>query len=231
VWVSVARSLVRGARVLVRAMDRIVGGAVGGALERPASGGQRSAVWESFRTALMRTDNDGRTWHAVALPRGESHDYWTISFPSPGDGVLGDMNGGFYVTHNGARTWTPLGDAHADLREFAMLTAQRGFTSDPSHNQGLLETRDGGRTWHPYMGVRADAVIAISALEPNDVWVLEAGPDFHLLRTANASRTWQRIALGTSFDAEAPFAFLNSNDAYGPGIASTDGGRDWTITR
>jgi hypothetical protein len=73
------------------------------------------------------------------------------------------MNGRFYVTHNGARTWTPLGDAHADLRDFAMLTAQRGFTGDPAHNNGLLETLDGGRTWHPYTGVPETGSPALSS--------------------------------------------------------------------
>jgi photosystem II stability/assembly factor-like uncharacterized protein len=181
---------------------------------------------ESSRRTLLRTDSDGRTWHRVALPPGDGEQFWTISFPTAGDGVLSEDNGRFYVTHDGARSWALVGDAHQDLRDFAMLTGRRGFAV---YHYVLLETLDGGATWHRYRGVVARAPLEVATLAPNDVWVSEAGPEHDLLRTTNGGTTWQRITFGREY-APGSFVFLNPNDGYGPAILTTDGGRDWTIT-
>jgi photosystem II stability/assembly factor-like uncharacterized protein len=174
---------------------------------------------------LVRSDDDGVTWRRVNLPRGLTN-FWTVSFTSPEDGLLGDQAGKFFATHDGGLSWTPAGEAHEDLRGFAMLTAQRGFAvynRTPGEPGVLMETSNGARTWHrdTRLAQRPEQLLAV--LPPGHVWIaLKEGSA--ILRTANAGLSWQRIDLDQAPEHED---FVTPAIGYGEGDRTIDGGRDW----
>jgi photosystem II stability/assembly factor-like uncharacterized protein len=174
---------------------------------------------------LMRSDDDGASWRRVHLPDGVAN-FWTVSFTSPEDGLLGDQAGKFFATHDGGLSWTPAGEAHEDLRGFAMLTARRGFAvynRTPGEPGVLMETSNGARTWHrdTRLAQRPERLLAV--LQPGHVWIaLKEGSA--ILRTANAGLSWQRVDLEQAPEHED---FVTPAIGYGEGDRTIDGGRDW----
>jgi photosystem II stability/assembly factor-like uncharacterized protein len=91
---------------------------------------------------LYRSSDDGRTWTHVNTPGGSR--FFAVSFTSVLDGVLADHAGRFYVTHDGARTWSLVHGTGEDLRTFVFLTRTPRVRALSGARRGPV--RDAGRS-------------------------------------------------------------------------------------
>jgi photosystem II stability/assembly factor-like uncharacterized protein len=189
--------------------------------------------------ALFRSADDGRRWKRVATPRGSQ--FFSVSFPSPREGVLGDDAGRFFATHDAGRTWTMVHGRGQDLRTFAFLTPSHGLALSPVPDYALYETRNGGRSWHPYTATRLERPLGFTTLGGNHIWIAdvpacpppgESCPGA-IVRSADDGRTWQRIELNL-VPNELTLDFVTPSIGYAPAAPfspyrTKDGGRTWTI--
>ena len=174
---------------------------------------------------LMRSDDDGASWRRVNLPEPLTN-FWTVSFTSPEDGLLGDQAGRFFATHDGGLRWTRVGEADEDLRGFAMLTTQRGFSvykRAPGAPGVLMETSNGARTWHRDTRLAQQPERLLAVLPPSHVWIALKGGSA-ILRTSNGGHSWQHLDL---HQVPEPEDFVTAAIGYGEGDRTLDGGRDW----
>ena len=99
--------------------------------------------------AIYSSHDGGKTWllTPMLIPQGGSMDFVSVQ-----DGFV--WNGtNFYVTKDGAQTWTTVspdvtfGDNFSGL-DFVSPTVGFVVTSDASNNRALYKTTDGGATWN-----------------------------------------------------------------------------------
>jgi photosystem II stability/assembly factor-like uncharacterized protein len=180
---------------------------------------------------LLRSTDEGRTWQGVATPR--KAEYFSVSFPNPSTGVLGDDKGRFYVTRNLGRTWTEVHGAGEDLRTFSFLTPMHGFALSTVPDYVLRETTDGGRTWHRFTRARLERPIGLTTLGFGRVWIADASRS--IVRSSDGGRTWQRIELN-SLPNPLAMDFVTPSVGYAPvspfsPYRTSDGGRTWKLVR
>jgi photosystem II stability/assembly factor-like uncharacterized protein len=187
---------------------------------------------------LFRSTNDGRTWKTVATPASTS--FFSVSFTSRDDGVLGDDKGRFYSTRDGGRSWTQVHGPGRDLRTFSFLTRTRGLAASPPGEGELYETRDGGRSWRPFTATRLSRPLGFATLGSSHIWIADVPTCERsvcpgvIVRSGDGGRTWQRIELNT-LPNPLGMDFVTPGIGYAPAAPfapyrTTDGGRTWTIT-
>jgi photosystem II stability/assembly factor-like uncharacterized protein len=191
---------------------------------------------------LLRSGDDGRTWGRNAGPRGSQ--FFSVSFTTPNDGILGDDRGRFYATKDGGSTWIEVRPGGPDLRGFVFLTAAHGLALAQAPNtsggdETLLQTLDGGRTWEPYTHAPVRRPLGLATLGPDRAWIVDMpctgtpSPRQYncpgaLVSTADGGRTWQRIALNMAVGSDY-LDFVTPRVGFGDGYLTTDGGRDWRL--
>ena len=97
----------------------------------------------------MPRDDGGISWEFVTFMPGAG----AVDFVSPSDGFFwtGEQ---FFVTVDGAQTWTTLnpnvlfGDTFAGM-DFVNTRTGWVWTYDQTGQYGLYKTTDGGETWFP----------------------------------------------------------------------------------
>jgi len=169
---------------------------------------------------LYRTTNGGRTWTVGSVPAPgavyfmTANDGWIVGGPGPDQGVTGygGPGAGFYVTHDGGRSWNsqtlppPQRYAHdnetyiapdTDLAAARIPIASATF-SDPVTGGvvaiGFYSSRDHGRSWSLIgaysVPVQQGNVVAYQTVNAT-TWYLEApGSTTTFATTTDAGSSW-----------------------------------------
>jgi len=104
---------------------------------------------ETLRTGFYVTHDGGATWEFATFMPGAG----AVDFASPTDGFLW-TGGQFFVTVDGAQTWTSVnpnvqfGETFAGM-DFVNTRTGWVWTYDGTGQYGLYKTTDGGITWYP----------------------------------------------------------------------------------
>lgn len=202
-----------------------------------------AVVYAAAGAHLFRSDDDGATWTALAIPTSPIHDLAV----DPVDSAIVYISGSSrtYRSDDGGRTWKELTALsvralHVDPRNPSTLYIGAGCPSFPNPTQtggGVYKSTDRGDTW-----ARVGAAIHclhFLALDPGMPQRLFAGTsngsDY---RTDDAGRTWRAVSGALPvFDVVADP--LDPSRRYGLGrdpsanvsmlfVTSTDGGATWS---
>ncbi|WP_275227284.1 WD40/YVTN/BNR-like repeat-containing protein [Novosphingobium album (ex Liu et al. 2023)] len=128
---------------------------------------------------------------------------------------MGAATGGVWKTTDAGRTWKPLWDkfpeaspsigalavAPSDSNIIYVGTGESAIRGNVAAGNGMYKSLDAGKTWQ-FIGLRQSEAIgrlAISATDPNTVFVAALGPVFReggergIFRTRDGGKTWERV--------------------------------------
>lgn len=129
-------------------------------------------------TQIERSDDGGKTWHAVAgIPQGVAE-----VMPVPGNEqvVYARSNDALWVSRDAGASWAHSGQLPSRPMSLAVTSAQTGALFVGTESVGLAVSRDGGETWQvvndPTLNMNGAAPIAVTALKinPQDETILYA---------------------------------------------------------
>lgn len=191
--------------------------------------------------SLRGSDDDGRHWRKLAMPKigegiGVAGDL-SISFAGP-DGYLVDPGSGtLYESRDSGSSWRIAdrsGYSSVALLGGKRLLAVSGF--------GVYSSDDGGRRWDSVritVSGRIQSPVDVVAIDPSHIWIAtESGL---LLRTGNGGASWSAYRLGNfGYDGlnqlyftspQVGFASLGLFPVYAgiPMVMTRDGGRTWKL--
>ena len=233
------------------------------------SDGMRSNVITG--RGVYRSDDAGKTWRPLGLERVGQIGAVLIHPADPdiayvaaiGDAFGPSPDRGVYRTRDGGRTWEQVlfvsdSTGAVDL-EFApddprlvYATTWRGERKpwtiiSGAREGGVYRSRDGGNTWTRLEGglpngLRGKADLAVSAADPNRVYVLMEAPvgEGGVYRSDDRGDSWTLVSTAR-YLLDRPFYYTNIDaDPTNPDVLyvnstgyfkSTDGGRTWTRKR
>lgn len=190
--------------------------------------GDPNRVLFGHHGGLLRSDNGGRTWSALAV----RDDAMSTSPASDGSIVIAGHEV-FVASRDGGATWAPIA---TDLPSLDI----HGFTRDPGDparmwaylaTGGLWESSDFGARWSR---VRQDNVLFPLAVRDGSRTRLLGVDTTGLVESADGGRTWATLGTPETFPLTALAAttdgrvvFAGSPDAL---FRSDDGGRRWQAT-
>lgn len=208
---------------------------------------RRSAValaagsWTGYgRLSLFRSDDNGRSWRALAAPETGATDAHSVSLSFAGvDGLLLDPgHGRLFVTHDGGASWE-LVHKHPSLSTVLMLD-EKHFLAVTRQFVDLWASDDGGNHWlraRVGAGQWGTAPNAIAASDSRHIWI--ASGDSYLLRTVDGGKHWRAYRFELGFEpvglsfVSPSTGFMNMDDTSGranqPALMTRDGGKTWTL--
>ena len=180
-------------------------------------------------------------WHTTG-PWGGAAELVRIAHQDPDLVVAATRNAMFFVSTNGAATWTPqhfpgeqAGILHAlELDPRSRGTWYAGLEGENAWSSGVYKTTDAGVTWERLPGTKGKAIWSLTILPANpDVIAAGAGDGVYLTRDAGAS--WRRISPASNAELQpvVSLAFhpTDGNILYAGTLhlpwRTTDGGATW----
>lgn len=195
---------------------------------------------------LRRTDDGGRSWAALPLPRHAE----AVRFATPSLGFAGAAGSScprrsqLWRSRDGGHTWRAVpGTCGATYADIDVVTPRLVFTAESYESDGaasrmnlLRRSRDSGRTWKVVPSdprQRWPALFQVAFADPSHGWAVSHETDqgfvFDALHvTVDGGRTWQARPFPT-----LPTAFAGTRYAWtgDEGVWRTsDGGRSWTVS-
>jgi photosystem II stability/assembly factor-like uncharacterized protein len=158
-----------------------------------ASPSNQQVVYAVLRNgAVYRSADGGGSFAPVAEKIGGTP--WALAIAAGGRFVAGDMTTGEYLSSNGT-AWQP--GAFSDPNGGKMVMEYAVQPGDANHllmtSDGVLSSADGGKTWEP--SLKSSVMFGPVAFAPSAPNVAYAvGWDHSLWRTADAGKTWSRVA-------------------------------------
>ncbi len=140
----------------------------------------------SHGSVLLKSEDSGRTWRALELPRIPNR-LMSLSFPSSREGWIGGRDILLH-TEDGGETWgqrTPPA-ANQELNDLIFQRNGIGWAAldQPFDGIGkliydhtLFHTRDGGRSWTPLLGGWKD-INRLHSIGPGTLWGVGNTPGF-----------------------------------------------------
>lgn len=172
----------------------------------PAAFAYRANAQGDALTQVERSDDGGKTWHAVAsIPEKVSE-----VMPVPGDEqvVYGRSGNAVWVSRDAGATWVHSGQLPSRPLSLAVTSKTNGAVLAGTESVGLAISHDAGETWQ----VVNDPTLTMSGAAPIAVTALKVNPqDETIIYATNAVWT------GTSEARMTPVGTF----------VSTDGGRVW----
>jgi len=140
----------------------------------------------SHASVLLKSEDSGRTWRALELPR-IPNGLMSLSFPTSREGWIGGRDVLLH-TADGGNTWTlrtpPAGNQQMNDLIFQRNGIGWAALDQPCdgirkliHDFTLFGTRDGGKTWAPVLGGWKD-INRLHSLGPGTLWGVGNAPGF-----------------------------------------------------
>lgn len=189
-----------------RASAATVGQSAAPATAEPPAFTYRINAQGDALTQVERSDDGGKTWHAVAgIPEKTSE-----IMPVAGDEqvVYAASAGAVWVSRDGGATWAHTGKLPSRPMSLAVLSKANNGVLVGTESVGLVVSRDGGETWQ----VVNDATLTMNGAAPIAVTALKVNPQDETIIYATTA-----VWTGTSEARLTPVGTF----------VSTDGGRAW----
>ncbi|UOQ52168.1 YCF48-related protein [Hymenobacter cellulosivorans] len=193
-------------------------------------GGEAAGLW--------RTADYGQSWVVDEQTLPSYMDVYGLHFADPDTGLIVTTNNGFYMTHDGGKTFqTNTGRAgafvgHLSATDYLLLSSKVIFTTGSSVNGSarLAKSTDGGRTWS-YYGPGFQNRLASLAFPTRQVGYA-CGAVGKVVRTTDGGNSWEQIDAPVNNDLlkiqfRTP-TFGLAVGTYGGIVRTTDGGTTWT---
>ncbi len=139
----------------------------------------RSTVQGDNLTQVERSDDGGKTWHAVAgIPESVAE---VMAVPGDEQVVYARSANAVWVSRDAGATWAHTAQLPSRPMSLAVASKASGALFVGTESVGLAVSRDGGETWQvvndPTLTMSGAAPIAVTALRisPEDESVLYAG--------------------------------------------------------
>ncbi len=138
----------------------------------------RSTVQGDALTQVERSDDGGKTWHAVAsIPENVSE---VIAVPGDEQVVYGRSGNAVWVSRDAGASWAHAGQLPSRPMSLAVTSKGNGAIFVGTESVGLAVSRDGGETWQvvndPTISMNGAAPVAVTALkiDPKDESIIYA---------------------------------------------------------
>lgn len=166
----------------------------------------RNTVQGENLTQVERSDDGGKTWHAVAsIPEGVSE---LLAVPGNEQVVYGRSARAVWVSRDAGATWTHTGQLPSRPMSLTVTSKSTGAIFVGTESVGLAVSRDSGETWQ----VVNDPTITMNGAAPIAVTALEVNPEDESILYATTA-----VWTGTSAARLSPVGTF----------VSVDGGRVW----
>lgn len=192
---------------------------------------------------LLRSDDQGATWHRLATPPGST--VRTVVFDPADNEALLAVGQGLFRSQDAGTTWNPV----AVAEELLFFESMLADPQDPRRlwlagSRGHAEARvflseDGGATWERRdSGLESAVSVFQLALDPGVAGRLYAATGAGLHRSDDSGRTWRRLTalarvqLAFALAPERP-AVLYAGEVFDHQgvVKSFDGGETWVPAR
>ncbi len=181
-------------------------------------------------SAIVETDDGGRTWTQIAPSPWPFHGPWTWVDPQTGYGgsTLADP-GAVVKTTDAGRTWQPIASIPGERIEgIACATLREGWALTYRHEGiwTLFRTTDGGLTWSAVHDLSKQALPQqLKAVDQDTVAVQLNGV---ILLSRDAGKSFERV---TDLPVAAAYDFHDAATAWkadvGRILTTQDGGKSW----
>jgi photosystem II stability/assembly factor-like uncharacterized protein len=156
---------------------------------------------------------------------------------------VGAPSGGFWITHDGGKTWTTYTDNMPTLGVSAILVDQTNpnviliGTGDRdggnSAGMGVFRSTDGGQTFSPFNSGMGNLTVSMFARNENDPNFILAACNGGIFKTTDGGSTWTKTSPDNSNFKDIKFkpksntvAYAASNNGF---YRTEDGGNTWTL--
>jgi HEAT repeat protein len=129
----------------------------------------RSLAQSDNLTQLERSDDGGKTWHAVASIPDKASDVMAV--PGNEQVVYARSANMLWVSRDAGATWAHAGQLPSRPMSFAVTSNATDTVFVGTESVGLVVSRDGGATWQvvndPTINMNGAAPVAVTALKVN----------------------------------------------------------------
>ncbi len=201
------------------------------------------AAWSLFNADegdVFRSDDSGRTWHALPGVHGKSVRAMAMAPSDPNLLFIGALDGVFR-SPDGGQTWQRISpENHAEIKDIESLAV------DPQNPNIIYagtwhlpwKTEDGGVTWHSISkGIAFDSDMFSIIVDPRDPQVVYASACSGMYKSVNKAEYFHRIYLSLPEAAHRTRVMKQdpqrSSIVYAGTVAglwkTLDGGDHWTL--
>ena len=191
---------------------------------------------------MVRSDDDGATWHQVASPP-EFVAPPSFTSSSEGWGIAVDWShNGLVHTTDGGITWqTQYGPLFTDSRDYSDLPLSGIAVVDGQHGWAvgalgaILRTADGSAWGNLTTSLTDEDLHGVEFADDLHGWAVGGG---RLFRTGDGGQTWARVAAGTDFGFFT-LSFIDADEGWAGGaydwtsqsalMHTSDGGATWSF--
>jgi photosystem II stability/assembly factor-like uncharacterized protein len=176
---------------------------------------------------VQKTTNNGITWE-VSYVDLQGREFRGIDFVSASIGYACGSIGLLAKTTDGGSTFTILDGSTTELLyDIDFIDADTGFVSGA--NGTLLKTTDGGTTWNPVTTPVTNAIYAVCAQAPDNLFIgtVSTGATQRLSRSTDYGATWVEITPAGLAQTIWDINFINTTIGW---VATQNGGRVYYTT-
>jgi photosystem II stability/assembly factor-like uncharacterized protein len=181
---------------------------------------------------FIASSDGGNTWRRLAPGVNGPVDFHQLDVSKANPQVIYGAYGGLQVSKDGGRRWALVGPLPEKLIDLA-ASARQVDRLYAATEAGLLSSADGGRSWQTVPSIR-QPVTLVHTTAAGEVYAFVVGAG--LLKATEPELVWtpvsqawgKRYVLHLTVDPTDP-ARLYAVTGEGEILASSDGGRSWTV--